>query len=115
MDYHTDDDWNPKLYEYQQKGANVLFFTFINPEIMKLPLSFQKLAATRGNGEEGSVPADTKIIFAIGGQTYSNDPNPWMWLTSKENAEAMAEIVLINLQWSRITHECCKPLEDQDV
>jgi hypothetical protein len=29
--YHTDDDWEPKLYEYQQTGANVLFFTFINP------------------------------------------------------------------------------------
>ena len=32
--YHTDDDWDPKLCPYQQQGANVLFFTFINPETM---------------------------------------------------------------------------------
>jgi hypothetical protein len=29
--FHTNDLWKPILYEYQQTGANVLFFTFINP------------------------------------------------------------------------------------
>ena len=42
--YHTEEDgWDPKLYPYQQEGANVLFFTFINPETMAVPESFKKL------------------------------------------------------------------------
>ena len=88
--YHTDDEWNPKLYSYQQKGANVLFFTFINPDSMIVPKSFIKLASSRGTNSEGAVPKETKIIFAIGGGGYSKQYNPWQWLTSKENAEAMA-------------------------
>lgn len=88
--YNTDTQWSPKLYEYQQKGANVLFFTFINPDTMKVPVSFQNLAATRGQDIKGAVPKDTVIIFAIGGISYSTKINPWSWLTSKENAEAMA-------------------------
>ena len=87
--YSTDDDWTPKLYGYQQEGANVLFLSFINPETMKVPLSFQKLAATKGNVEDGSVPTSTKIIFVVGGEGYSHHPNPWIWLTTKEKAEEM--------------------------
>ena len=42
--YHTDNgDWEPRLYEYQQRGANVLFFTFINPETMRVAEAFKKL------------------------------------------------------------------------
>jgi len=91
--FHTDSDWNPQLYEYQQAGANVLFFTFINPATMEVPISYQKLAASRGTGAEGSVSADTRIIFAVGGYAYSLNPNPWEWLTSREAAESMAEKV----------------------
>jgi len=91
--FETDSDWDPRLYEYQQNGANVLYFTFINPESMIVPKSFQKLASSRGRLEPGSVPKDTKIIFAIGGYTYSIDPNPWEWLTTRDKAEEMAEIV----------------------
>ena len=91
--YHTDDLWAPKLYEYQQEGSNVLYFSFINPESMKVPVSFKNLAATRGSNLAGAVPASTKIVFAIGGYTYSKDPNPWEWLTTKEKAESMAEVV----------------------
>jgi len=91
--FHTDSDWTPMLHEYQQDGANVLFFTFINPATMDVPLSFQKLASTRGSEAEGSVPADTRIIFAIGGYAYSINPNPWEWLTTREAAESMAEKV----------------------
>jgi len=91
--FHTDSDWEPLLHEYQQTGANVLFFTFINPATMEVPLSYQKLVASRGTGAEGSVPAYTRIIFAVGGYAYSLNPNPWEWLTSREAAEAMAEKV----------------------
>jgi len=89
--YHTDNgDWEPLLHPYQQLGANVLFFTFINPATMDVPIAFRKLAATRGTETDGAVPADTRIIFAIGGYAYSINPNPWDWLTSREKAEAMA-------------------------
>ncbi len=39
------------------------------------------------------MPADTLILFTIGGYSYSYEPNPWDWLTSREKAEAMAEEV----------------------
>ena len=41
--FGTDADWDVKLYPYQQEGANVLFFTFVNPESMKIPKAFEKL------------------------------------------------------------------------
>lgn len=91
--YDSQADWDPQLFEWQQQAANVLFFTFIHPETMEVPPSFQKLAASRGTGLPGSVPADTVIMFAIGGYAYSIKPNPWHWLTSKEAAEKMAEKV----------------------
>merc|ERR1712106_202386 len=83
-------DWNPELFDWQQEASNVLFFTFIHPDTMEIPLSYQKLAATRGTGLPGSVPASTIIMFAIGGYAYSIKPNPWHWLLTKEAAEAMA-------------------------
>ena len=43
---------------------------FLITDTMKVPLAFQKLAATRGTGADGAVPKDTKIIFAIGGYSY---------------------------------------------
>merc|ERR1719186_228800 len=91
--FEDDADWEPLLYPYQQEGANVLFFTFIDPSTMVVPKAFQKLASTRGSDTEGAVPADTLIIFAIGGYAYSLDPDPWDWLTTREKAEAMAEQV----------------------
>ena len=60
---------------------------------MEVPRAYQKLAATRGSGAPGSVPANTVIMFAIGGYAYSIKPNPWHWLTSREAAEKMAEKV----------------------
>jgi len=89
--FHSNNgDWEPLLHPYQQAGSNVLFFTFINPATMEVPVAFRKLAATRGKNTEGSIPQDTLVIFAIGGYAYSLKPNPWEWLTSKEKAEAMA-------------------------
>merc|ERR1719232_1966879 len=86
-------DWEPKLFPWQQESSNVLFFTFIHPDTMEVPKAYKKLAATRGTGAPGSVPANTVIMFAIGGYAYSIKPNPWHWLTSKEAAEKMAEKV----------------------
>ena len=57
---------------------------------MEVPLAYKKLAATRGTGSPGAVPANTVIMFAIGGYAYSLKPNPWHWLTSREAAEKMA-------------------------
>merc|ERR1719244_338774 len=88
--FETDADWEPSLFPYQQTGSNLLFFTFINPKSMEVPKAFKKLSATRGTDAKGAVPADTLIIYAIGGYAYSLDPNPWDWLTSKEKAEDMA-------------------------
>ncbi len=64
--FESDADWQPHLYDYQQKGSNVLFFTFVHPQTMEVPKSFQKLAKTRGSDAEGAVPVDTVIIFSIG-------------------------------------------------
>merc|ERR1712079_584221 len=91
--FETDADWEPKLFPWQQEASNVLFFTFIHPDSMEVPRAYQKLAATRGSGAPGSVPANTVIMFAIGGYAYSIKPNPWHWLTSREAAEKMAEKV----------------------
>lgn len=87
------DSWTPELHEWQQEASNVLFFTFIHPGTMAVPPAFRKLAATRGSDEPGSVPSNTVIMFAIGGYSYSLNPNPWHWLESKEAAEEMAETV----------------------
>jgi hypothetical protein len=39
-----------------QEGANVLFFTFINPATMEIPLAFQKLG-------KGAVSTDIGFYF----------------------------------------------------
>jgi len=84
--------WVPELHEWQQKAANVLFFTFIKPDKeMLVPKAFQLLAATRGTNAKGAVPADTVILFALGGYLYSLNTNPWPFLTSQAAAESMAE------------------------
>ena len=64
--YESDRDWYPKLYPYMQNGANVLFFTFINPTTMEVPPAFVNLAKSRGSDESGAVPQDTVILFALG-------------------------------------------------
>jgi len=91
--FESDREWEPKLYPYQEKGANVLFFTFIHPTTMEIPPAFQYLAKSRGSGEPGAVPQNTVILFAIGGYAYSVKINPWHWLETKEAAEEMAQTV----------------------
>ena len=91
--FESDAVWTPELYDWQKSAANVLFFTFIHPATMEIPPAFVSLAASRGTNKNGAVPADTLIIFAIGGYAYSLDPNPWHWLLSREAAERMAEKV----------------------
>lgn len=89
---HTStDDWEPALHPYQQDGANALFLTFLNPSTMPaLPPAFKSLAASRGSGAEGSVPENTTLIFSVGGEAYSEQPNPWPFLKSADAARAMA-------------------------
>jgi hypothetical protein len=65
-EFNSNAEWKPLLHEYQQKGSNVLFFTFVNPQTMLVPKAFQNLALTRGTNATGAVPDNTVIIFAIG-------------------------------------------------
>ena len=51
--------WEPELYDYMAEAANVLFFSFINPETMVVPNAYKKLMATKGSGAPGTIPADT--------------------------------------------------------
>ncbi len=67
-------------------------FTYFEKNLF-IHRSFAKLASSRGTGLEGAVPADTLILFAIGGASYSEQIDPWDWLTTREKAEAMAEEV----------------------
>lgn len=97
--FESEADWEPRLYEWQQQAANVLFFTFIHPVTMDVPPAFQKLAKTRGTNQPGAIPSDTVILFAIGGYAYSSKIKPWHWLESKEAAEKMAERVA---QWPEL-------------
>ena len=91
--------WTPELFEWQQKSANVLYFTFIRAQEMEVPMAYQKLAKTRGTNEPGAVPANTVILFAIGGYLNSLHPNPWPFLTSQAAAEEMAMKVA---QWPEL-------------
>jgi hypothetical protein len=97
--YKTNTNWQPSLHPYQQKGFNTLYLTFIRPDTLEVPASFINLTRTRGQGTPGAVPADTKIIFAIGGIAYSESINPWPWLTSAEAARNAARRVV---QWKQI-------------
>ena len=95
--YTSEYKWNPALFPYQAKGANTLFLTFLNPAKMPaVPPAMANLAQSRGTGQPGAVPSNTTIMFAIGGQAYSEKPNPWDWLTTTDKAEAMAAEVA---QW----------------
>jgi len=93
--YTSEHEWTPQLYPYQQAGANVLFLTFLNPAKMPaVPPAFANLAKSRGQGTSGAVSNETTIMFAIGGQAYS-DGSCWSWLTSSTKAEAMAAEVAL--------------------
>ena len=35
--FESNAEWEPRLYEYQQKGSNLLFFSFIHPQTMEVP------------------------------------------------------------------------------
>jgi len=91
--YTSNDNWTPAIPDYLQKGSNVVFFTFINPESMKVPPAYANLAKTRGKGTPGSIPSGTKIIFSVGGYSYSIKPNPWPFLASASAAATMAREV----------------------
>merc|ERR1719203_2499505 len=82
--------WTPQLFPYQQSGSNVIYLTFLNPQLMPaVPPGMAALAQSRGSSATGAVPTNTVILFAIGGQAYSQGES-WSWLTSVDKAEAMA-------------------------
>merc|ERR1719282_1603674 len=88
--YTSNHTWTPQLFPYQQIGSNVIYLTFLNPKLMPaVPPAMAALAQTRGTGKPGAVPDGTAILFAIGGQLYSQSES-WDWLTSTTKAEAMA-------------------------
>mgnify|MGYP006088417841 FL=1 len=103
-EYSSNRSWTPALHPYQQSGANVLFFTFLNPALLPaVPPAFAKLAATRGSGAPGAVSAKAVVLFSIGGESYSTKTNPWPFLASKAAAEAMAIEVA---KWSTLYPGC---------
>merc|ERR1719191_2248049 len=70
--YTSTHKWTPQLFPYQQTGSNLIYLTFLNPKLMPaVPPAMAALAQTRGSGKPGAVPAGTAVIFAIGGQAYS--------------------------------------------
>jgi hypothetical protein len=82
--YTSTHTWRPQLYDYQAKGTNTLFLTFLNPARMPdVPPAFAALAKSRGTGSPGAVPNSTTVMFAIGGQAYSERPNPWDWYVTR--------------------------------
>jgi len=92
--YTSTDNWQPALYDYQINGANVIWLTFINPELMPaVPPAMSNLAMCKG--QTGCPATSTPVIFSIGGQAYSS--KPWSWLSSQSAAESMAAEVA---QWS---------------
>merc|ERR1712180_477689 len=102
-DFHDDADWEPLLYPYQQDGANVLFFTFIDPSTMEVPLAFRKLAATRGTDAEGAGPhpqaGANMIVFIRKIKELAPD-----WLVTQPTygyPQIKAEIDVINASWNK--------------
>jgi len=89
--------WQPALHPYQQQGFSTLYLTFIRPDTMEVPPAFVQLTQSRGSNAPGAVPANTRIIFAVGGIAYSTSINPWPWLTSPDAARSMAQRVA---RWS---------------
>ena len=90
--YTSTSDWQPMLYDYQINGTNVIWLTFINPENMpSVPPAMSNLAKCKG--QTGCPPQNTRVIFSVGGEAYSN--RPWSWLQSQSAAESMAAEVAV--------------------
>mmetsp|Transcript_25861 Transcript_25861/g.22602 ORF Transcript_25861/g.22602 Transcript_25861/m.22602 type:complete len:315 (+) Transcript_25861:32-976(+) len=91
--YTSTYNWTAKLHPYQISGANVLWLTFINPQLMPaVPPAMARLAQCKG--QSGCPNVTTPVIFSIGGEAYSN--KQWPWLASQSAAESMAAEVA---QW----------------
>ena len=69
------------------QSFNVIYFTFIGAD-MKVPPSFEH-ARTNGNFAPG-----TKIMYSIGGASYSERTNDWrQWFGSADSARKLASQV----------------------
>jgi len=62
----------------------VVFFTFINSD-MVVPPSFEHARTS------GQIPSGTKIIYSIGGYSYSMDTQGWKrWFGNPDAAKQLA-------------------------
>lgn len=70
-------EWQPKLSGWINQ-FNVVFFTFINSD-MVVPPAFEHARTS------GQIAAGTKIIYSIGGYSYSMDTQGWKkWFGSAD-------------------------------
>jgi hypothetical protein len=77
------ENWNPKLSSWINQ-FNVIFFTFINSD-MKVPPSFENAR------KSGQISSSSKIIYSIGGASYSENVNAWKSaFSSKAKAKQLA-------------------------
>ena len=96
--YTSTSNWQPELYEYQLKGFNVVWLTFINPKLMPaVPPAMINLAKCKG--QPGCPASDVPVIVSIGGEAYSKTQAYWPWLQSESAAMAMAANVS---QWDKL-------------
>jgi GH18 family chitinase len=80
--------WTPKISSWINQ-FNVVFFTFINAD-MQVPPSFESARSS------GQISASTKIIYSIGGYSYSASSTAaeWKkWFGSADSAKQLAKTV----------------------
>ena len=85
----ADADWIPQVGKWIQQ-FNVVFFTFLDESLI-VPKSYKYTINNRNN----IFAPGTKIIFSMGGESYSSGEK-WDWLTTKEKAESKAEWIHTN-------------------
>lgn len=79
-------NWNPRVSTWIQ-NFNVLFFSFIDAD-MQVPKSFTNLR------QSGQIPAGTKIMYSVGGASYSQQVDKWrQWFGSADKARQLAQQV----------------------
>jgi hypothetical protein len=82
-------EWSPRIGSWINQ-FNVVFFTFINTD-MVVPPSFEHARSS------GQIAPGTKIIYSIGGYSYSMDTQGWKkWFGNADSAKHLASQVA---QW----------------
>lgn len=77
------EEWSPKITSWINQ-FNVVFFTFINSD-MVVPPAFENARTS------GQIATGTKIIYSIGGYSYSMDTAGWKrWFGNSDSAKQLA-------------------------